>query len=59
MGYPTGVPLEYAEFQLVREMGWTYRDLERTSAHRVAEAMEFLRIEAKHRHFTEDDRRRH
>ncbi len=55
MGYTTRVPAEYAEFQLCREMGWSYLQLERTPAHRVQEALEFLRVEGRHRRFESGD----
>lgn len=37
---------QYNEFRLVREMGWTYDELERTPQYRIEEALTFLGIEA-------------
>ncbi len=42
-------PLEYAEFLLCREMGWTFEELEEQPAHRVREAFLFLEEEGKAR----------
>lgn len=40
-------PLEYVELTLIREMGWTYEDLDHTSAERVLNTLQMLDAEAK------------
>lgn len=37
------------EFTVAREMHWTYAELEQTPAHRVAEVLDFVALERKHR----------
>lgn len=48
-GYSKKAPLEYVEFTLMREMGWTYKQLSETPASIVEYALEFMNAEAKQR----------
>lgn len=52
-------PFEYVELTLIREMGWTYEDLDRTSAQRVLNTLEMLGAEAKVRKQRRLSKRRH
>lgn len=42
------MPKGYVEFQVMREMGWTYRELMETPASVVADIICFLNTEGKH-----------
>lgn len=48
-GYSKKVPLEYAEFQLIREMGWSYTELDAQPSERIEQAFLFLEREAVYR----------
>ena len=50
-------PLEYIELTLLREMGWTYEDLDRTSAQRVFDAFAMFGAEGAVRKQRERDSR--
>lgn len=52
-------PFEYVELTLIREMGWTYEELDRTSAQRVFNTLEMLGAEAKVRKQRRLSKRRH
>lgn len=47
------------ELTLIREMGWTYEDLDRTSAQRVLNTLQMLSAEAKVRKQRQLSKRRH
>lgn len=53
-GYTDESPLEYAEFCLCREMGWTYDELESQPAHRISQAFTFIGRENAYRKTLED-----
>ena len=53
---PTGVPPEYVEFTICREMGWTFTEMEAQPAWRVEQTLAFLQEEARAR---EAERRGH
>lgn len=42
-------PPEYAEFTLIREMGWTFNELEEQPAFKVEQAFLFLQREGVYR----------
>jgi hypothetical protein len=44
-GYSKGAPLEYAEFALCREMGWTFNELEEQPTERIEQAFLFIERE--------------
>ncbi|HDR8003431.1 hypothetical protein ACS2BX_25940 [Bacillus cereus group sp. BceL300] len=44
-GYSDTTPMEYAEFALCREMGWTFNQLDEQPAWRVEQAFLFLERE--------------
>jgi len=44
-GYTDKVPLEYAEFSLIRSMGWTYTELDEQPADKIELAFLFLQRE--------------
>lgn len=48
------MPLEYAEFCLCREMGWTFEELEKQPAWRIEQAFLFLEREYIYRKAQED-----
>ena len=56
LNYPSdkrSLPLEYVEFLLCREMGWTFRELEEQPGRRVQQAFMYLEEEAAAHKFRE------
>lgn len=47
-GYSDEAPLDYNEFCLIRELGWTYTQLDEQPAWRIEQAFMFLSREAKY-----------
>jgi hypothetical protein len=49
------MPIEYAEFRLCREMGWTFNELENQPTWRIEQAFLFLERESIHQKTLEDN----